>query len=70
MNPEQIVSSKCVLGPDQYVKSADLRELFKESHNMYALGKWLKKKYGVVSKTKRIGTIVATCYIGISIKPA
>jgi hypothetical protein len=68
-DPEQIVSSKCVLGADQYVKSADLRDLFKECFNMYALGKWLKKKYGVESKAKRIGTIVANCYIGISIKP-
>ena len=68
-DPEQILRTKCILGPEEYVKTTDLYELFKECFTIYGFGKWLKKKYAIVNKAKMVNRILFKAYIGISIKP-
>ena len=68
-DPEQILRTKCILGPEEYAKTTDLYELFKECFTIYGFGKWLKKKYAIVNKAKMVNRILFKAYIGISIKP-
>jgi hypothetical protein len=68
-DPEQILRSKCILGPDEYVKTSVLYELFIQCFSTATFGRWLKKKYNIINKAKRTKDGIMNCYIGISIKP-